>query len=321
VNQNELFEKIIAGNIVGLGKGITLVEANTELKRKQAAQLIDMLLPYTGSAIKIGITGVPGVGKSTFIESFGLYLISLGYKVAVLAIDPSSSINHGSILGDKTRMELLSVHPNAFIRPSASGGSLGGVTYKTLEASILCDAAGYNIILIETVGVGQSETEVSEISDYMLLLMLAGAGDELQGIKRGIMELADGIAITKADGQNLQSATVARAEFARAIHFFPSNASGCIPSVHICSSLLNSGLDELWESIESYINTTKLNGFFENKRNSQKLKHFKKLFIAYIQQQYTNNPIYAAQIQDLEDQVIKGEISPYSAILKLFSNE
>lgn len=242
-----------AGNIAVLSKAITLIESS-KLEHKQLAQeLIDAILPFAGKSVRIGITGVPGVGKSTFIESFGMHLIAEGKKVAVLAIDPSSSISKGSILGDKTRMEKLSIHPNAFIRPSASSGSLGGVTYKTHEATLLCEAAGFDTIIIETVGVGQSETEVSTITDFFLLLMLAGAGDELQGIKRGIMEMADGIAITKADGANATKAKGARAEYANALHFLPPSESGWIPEVKTCSSYEGIGINEIHEMIEKFV--------------------------------------------------------------------
>ncbi|RYZ42943.1 MAG: methylmalonyl Co-A mutase-associated GTPase MeaB [Sphingobacteriales bacterium] len=255
------------GNIAMLSRAITLIESTRAEHQELAAQLIDAILPLTGKSTRVGITGVPGVGKSTFIEAFGMQLIEQGKKIAVLAIDPSSSISKGSILGDKTRMEKLSVHPQAFIRPSAASGSLGGVTYKTREATLLCEAAGFDTIIIETVGVGQSETEVSHITDFFLLLMLAGAGDELQGIKRGIMEMADGLAITKADGTNTDKAKAARSEYARALHFLPPHPSGWIPEVKVCSSYDNTGIETVTEMIDKYVHHQKANGYFERKRN------------------------------------------------------
>ena len=250
-----LKEGLLKGDIASLSRAITLIESTHPKHQALAAQLLDQVLPYSGKAMRIGITGVPGVGKSTFIESFGMHLIGLGKKVAVLAIDPSSNISKGSILGDKTRMEQLSVAPNAFIRPSAAAGSLGGLTYKTREASLLCEAAGFDIIIIETVGVGQSETEVRNICDFFLLLMLAGAGDELQGIKRGIMEMADGLVITKADGNNVQKAKSARSEYARALHFLPPAASGWHPEVSLCSSIDGTGIEAAYAMIENFSST------------------------------------------------------------------
>jgi LAO/AO transport system kinase len=218
---------------------------------------------------RLGITGVPGVGKSTFIESFGLEVINRGHKLAVLAIDPSSQLSKGSILGDKTRMEQLSIHPKAFIRPSPSSGSLGGVARKTKESIIICEAAGYDYIFIETVGVGQSETAVHQLTDFFLLLMLAGAGDELQGIKRGIMEMADGMVITKADGSNTDKAKMARGEYARALHLFPPTESNWIPEVLTCSSAENKGIKEVYDMIDKYKRHTITNHFFETKRANQ----------------------------------------------------
>lgn len=274
---NEYLDGLRSSNIAVLSKAITLIESKHAEHQELAQQLIDTVLPMTGNSVRIGITGVPGVGKSTFIEAFGMYLIGAGKKVAVLAIDPSSNISKGSILGDKTRMEQLSIQKNAFIRPSASGGSLGGLTWKTREATLLCEAAGFDTIIIETVGVGQSETEVSTICDFFLLLMLAGAGDELQGIKRGIMEMADGIAITKADGANADKAKGARAEFANALHFLPPHPSGWIPEVKVCSSLANTGITDVWQMIEKYVQHQYANGYFKEKRNEQNSLAFRKL--------------------------------------------
>ncbi|HEY1037818.1 MAG TPA: methylmalonyl Co-A mutase-associated GTPase MeaB [Bacteroidia bacterium] len=315
---NEYVDGLKAGNIAVLSKAITLIESKNPGHRKLAQKLIDVILPLTGNSVRIGITGVPGVGKSTFIEAFGMLLIEKGKKIAVLAIDPSSNISKGSILGDKTRMEKLSVHPNAFIRPSASGGSLGGVTYKTREATLLCEAAGFDTIIIETVGVGQSETEVSTICDFFLLLMLAGAGDELQGIKRGIMEMADGIAITKSDGTNEAKAKAARAEFANALHFLPPHASGWIPEVKVCSSLANTGIDEVWSMIEKFTAHQKLKNAFEAKRMEQNAFAFRKLLDEQIRMVFMDKPGFEEAIHKLELEVSKGKLSPYSAVKTVF---
>jgi LAO/AO transport system kinase len=244
------------GDVAVLGQAITLVESALTKHRSIAETLIEKCLPLSGKSIRIGITGVPGVGKSTFIEAWGNYLTSLGHKVAVLAVDPSSQTSKGSILGDKTRMNDLAINPKAFIRPSPSAGSLGGVAQKTRESIILCEAAGFDVILIETVGVGQSETAVHSMTDFFLLLMLSGAGDELQGIKRGIMEMADHLTITKADGDNLKKAKLAASEYKNALHLFPAQESGYTPQVSICSALEKTGLDSIWSTIESYKNTT-----------------------------------------------------------------
>ncbi len=306
-----------AGDIAILSKAITLIESS-KLEHKQLAQeLIDAILPFTGKSVRIGITGVPGVGKSTFIESFGMHLIEEGKKVAVLAIDPSSSISKGSILGDKTRMEKLSIHPNAFIRPSASSGSLGGVTYKTREATLLCEAAGFDTIIIETVGVGQSETEVSTISDFFLLLMLAGAGDELQGIKRGIMEMADGIAITKADGANATKAKGARAEYANALHFLPPNESGWIPEVKTCSSYEGIGINEIHEMIKKFVHHQTTKGFFDLKRKEQNLFAFRRLLDEQLKNNFLAQKAVMDKMKQLEQDVLIGTISPYSAVYRL----
>lgn len=320
INIKEYLQGLQAGNIAILSKAITLIESKNPEHQKSAQQLIDEILPFAGNSVRIGITGVPGVGKSTFIETFGLHLISLGKKVAVLAIDPSSNISKGSILGDKTRMEQLSVHKNAFIRPSASGGSLGGLTYKTRETTLLCEAAGYDTILIETVGVGQSETEVSTICDFFLLLMLAGAGDELQGIKRGIMEMADGIAITKADGTNEQKAKTARAEYANALHFLPPHPSGWIPEVKVCSSLENKGIEEVWEMMEKFFRHQKANGFFEGKRNEQNLHAFRRLLDEQLRMMLLQKPGIHEMMWDLEAKIAAHVISPYSAVKLLIQH-
>lgn len=268
-SDEELKDLLISGNKTALGRGITLVESNQATHQKRAEKLVEACLPYAHKSIRIGITGVPGVGKSTFIESFGSYLVKSGKKVAVLAVDPSSSVSHGSIMGDKTRMENLVTEENAFIRPSPSEDSLGGVAKKTRESIILCEAAGFDVILIETVGVGQSETTVHSMTDFFLLLKLAGAGDELQGIKRGIVEMADAIVINKADGENLKAARDAKLEFNRALHLYPPKESTWQPKVSLCSALENTGITEVWEMIKKYMDLTKKNNYFEKNRQDQ----------------------------------------------------
>lgn len=268
-NTQDLISEIIKGNITALSRSITLVESSNPKHLKQANEIIKGCLQHKKNSVRIGITGVPGVGKSTFIEAFGMHLTSLGKKVAVLAVDPSSSLSKGSILGDKTRMEDLVKNKNAFIRPSPSGSSLGGVARKTRETIILCEAAGFDTIMIETVGVGQSETAVHSMVDFFLLLKLAGAGDELQGIKRGIIEMADAIAINKADGDNLKAAKLAKVEFNRALHLYPLKDSEWQPKVMLCSALHQEGIEDLWTMIESYVKHTSKNNYFNHHRKEQ----------------------------------------------------
>jgi len=264
-----LIEGIAAEDKTALSKAITIIESTAKKHKAQAKQLIEACLPKANKSVRIGITGVPGVGKSTFIEQFGTLLISKGKKVAVLAVDPSSTISKGSILGDKTRMEELVKEENAFIRPSASGDSLGGVARKTRETIILCEAAGFDWIIIETVGVGQSETAVHSMTDFFLLLKLAGAGDELQGMKRGIMEMADAIVINKADGENKKAAKLAKTEFNRALHLYPPKASGWTPKTMTCSALENEGIDDVHTLIRDYLKEEKASGYFQKKRDEQ----------------------------------------------------
>lgn len=270
IDPQKLVEEILKGNHTALSRAITLVESEQARHQALAKQIIDGCLPHANRSLRIGITGVPGVGKSTFIEAFGNYLIHEHQKkVAVLAIDPTSSVSHGSILGDKTRMEELVKQKHAFIRPTASGDSLGGVAKKTRESVILCEAAGYGIILIETVGVGQSETMVHSMTDFFLLLKLAGAGDELQGIKRGIMEMADAIVINKADGDNQVPAQKAKTEFTRALHLYPQKASKWQPQVLMASAIEQKGIDKVWQMITDFEQQTKENGYFQQHRNEQ----------------------------------------------------
>ncbi|MGY0392011.1 methylmalonyl Co-A mutase-associated GTPase MeaB [Bizionia sp. KMM 8389] len=268
-SSEQLITDILAGDITALSRAITLIESTNSLHAQQAHKVIKGCLPHANNSVRIGITGVPGVGKSTFIEAFGSFLSNSGKKIAVLAIDPSSSITKGSILGDKTRMSELVKDTNVYIRPSPSGDSLGGVARKTRETIILCEAAGFDTILIETVGVGQSETAVHSMVDFFLLLKLAGAGDELQGIKRGIIEMADSIAINKADGDNIKSAKIAKVEFNRALHLYPKKDSEWTPKVLLCSGLNHEGIDRIWETIETYVSITQENGYFNHRRYEQ----------------------------------------------------
>ncbi len=315
----ELVDGILAGNFTALSKGITLCESKRPEDRKLANDLVKACLPHSGNSIRIGITGVPGVGKSTFIESFGIYLIEKqNKKVAVLAVDPSSQLSKGSILGDKTRMNNLSVHPKAFIRPSPSSGSLGGVTHHSRESIILCEAAGFDTIIVETVGVGQSEIEVKEMTDFFLLLMLAGAGDELQGIKRGIMEMADGMLINKADGENLLNAKRAKREYQNALHLFPLAESGSSPKVEICSALESSNLEKAWSLLENYLTITNQNGYFERQRQEQLKAWFNKSIQEQVNLSLFGNKEIKEKISILEQQVEQRNISPTEAAEQVF---
>ena len=269
MTSGEFVEGILKGDITVLSRAVTLVESQVPEHQAIAQEVIEKCLPHAGNSRRIGITRVPGAGKSTSIDVFGLHVLRDGGKLAVLAIDPSSERTKGSILGDKTRMEKLSIHPNAFIRPSPSAGSLGGVARKTRETIVLCEAAGYNNIFVETVGVGQSETAVHSMVDFFLLIQLAGTGDELQGIKRGIMEMADGIVINKADGDNIDRAMLAKAQFQSALHLFPPTTSGWMPEVLTYSGYYELGIKEVWEMIDRYFAYVKGNGFFEQRRMAQ----------------------------------------------------
>ncbi len=316
INTSEIAKGILEGNRTLLSKAITLVESNREDHNDLAQSILKQILPQSGNSIRIGITGVPGVGKSTFIESFGNYLIEKGHRIAVLAIDPSSQRTKGSILGDKTRMESLSRSPSAFIRPSPSSGSLGGVARKTRESIYLCEAAGFDIIIIETVGVGQSETQVHSMVDFFLLLMLAGAGDELQGIKRGIMEMADLIAINKADGKNEAYATRARAEYESALHLFPLPDSKWIPRAITCSGLGGSGIEEIWNLIDDYKNTTVKNSYFYENRKEQMKMWFEETLKEAVLDQFYDRVGVKESIASAEERVFNGK----SSVLKEIKN-
>lgn len=310
---------ILSGDITVLSRAITLIESTKAEHQELGGKVIDGIMHKTGQSFRLGITGVPGVGKSTFIESFGLHLVNNGHRLAVLAIDPSSQKSKGSILGDKTRMEKLSVHANAFIRPSPSSGTLGGVTKNTFETILLCEAAGFDFIIVETVGVGQSEIAVSQMTDFFLLLMLAGAGDELQGIKRGIMEMADALLITKADGNNLQKAKNAKTEYAHALHLFPPSESGWIPKVEICSSIQNEGIKEALQIIESYKNLSITNGYFSLKRKQQLSDWLHYSISEQLKEKFYNHPSIKEELKNIEKNLDSGKINPYRIASELIS--
>ncbi|HPF97850.1 MAG: methylmalonyl Co-A mutase-associated GTPase MeaB [Flavobacteriaceae bacterium] len=304
---------VLSGDRVILSRAITVVESNLESDKVLAKTIIQEILPHSGNSIRIGITGVPGVGKSTFIEAFGKYLIKLGHKVAILSIDPSSQRSKGSILGDKTRMEQLSGMEEAYIRPSASGETLGGVANKTGESMLLCEAAGYDVILIETVGVGQSETAVHGMTDFFLLLMLAGAGDELQGIKKGIMEMADMVVINKADADNVQKSERARVQYQNALHLFPLAESGWSPVVTKASSVENTGIERVWEEIMKYKELVTTNGYFENNRNHQKIKWLYNNINDELKRLFYNSKDIESKLSLLKEDIISSKVSPVEA--------
>lgn len=319
---NDYVNGILNGDITLLSKAVTLVESANAKHQQLAQDIITQCLPHSGNSIRVGITGVPGVGKSTFIEALGNYITKQGGKLAVLAIDPSSERTKGSILGDKTRMEELSGHKNAYIRPSPAAGTLGGVARKTRETIILCEAAGFNHIFIETVGVGQSETAVHSMTDFFLLLMLAGAGDELQGIKRGIMEMADIIAINKADGNNTEKAQLARIQYNNAIHLFPKKDSGWEPNVLTCSATQKTGIAEVWGQIEMYRNLTLENGYFYGKRNQQATYWMHETIQEQLKRNFYDDPEIRLKIKELEKQVLEDKLSSFMAagqLLQMFS--
>jgi LAO/AO transport system kinase len=309
----DFIEGIRTGNRMVLSKAITMIESSLPRHQQIAQEIVDQCLPFSGNSIRIGITGVPGVGKSTFIEALGTTLTAKGHHLAVLAIDPSSEKTKGSILGDKTRMEKLASDPNAFIRPSPSAGSLGGVARKTKEIIILCEAGGFDTIFVETVGVGQSETTVHSMVDFFLLLMLSGAGDELQGIKRGIMEMADMIVINKADGDNLVKAQSARNEFANAIHFFPPSISGWTPQVDICSATTKEGIQRVWEMIEKYKKLTVENGYFQKNRMDQNRNHFYNSIHENLLSRFYSKKDIKQVLLAFEEKVTIGQLTPFSA--------
>ncbi|MEL1242062.1 methylmalonyl Co-A mutase-associated GTPase MeaB [Flavobacterium flavipallidum] len=313
LSTEEYISGIISADITILSKAITLIESNNPNDFADANTIINACLPKANKSIRIGITGVPGAGKSSFIEVYGKHLTSQGKKVAVLTIDPSSSISHGSILGDKTRMEDLVKDSNAFIRPSASGETLGGVARKTRETITLCEAAGFDTIIIETVGVGQSETAVHSMTDFFLLVQIAGAGDELQAIKRGIMEMADAIVINKADGDNIEKAKLVKTEMNRALHYFPQKKSGWSPKAITCSTKTNEGILEVSQIISEYIESTKNNGFFDRKRAEQNEYWLLETINENLKQDFFNHPQIQEALEKTKKAVQNDETSPFAA--------
>ena len=321
LNQKNLLNNILNGDTVSLSRAITLIESKKNSDRKLANNILkECLSKNKKTSIRIGITGVPGVGKSTFIEALGTYLSKLEKKVAVLAVDPSSSITRGSILGDKTRMKNLVKDPSVYIRPSPAGNELGGVSNKTRESIILCESAGYDIILIETVGVGQSETSVYEMVDYFLLLKLAGAGDELQGIKRGIIEMADSIIINKSDGDNISAANQAQSEFSLALSLYPVKLSKWKPKVTTCSSINNNGIEEIWKDICDYFKLTKKNGYFLINRNNQKKNWLMQTINNRIQDDFYNDSKTVIEIDNQIELLKKNKTTVLAAAEKIIKN-
>lgn len=317
---DDYIQGILKGERAILSKAITMIESNRPDHYDLAQQIVEKCLPYAGKSVRIGITGVPGVGKSTFIDTFGNMLTDLDRKVAVLAVDPSSERSGGSILGDKTRMEELGKNAKAFIRPSPSAGSLGGVARKTRETIIVCEAAGFDTILVETVGVGQSETAVYGMVDFFLLLMLAGAGDELQGIKRGIMEMCDALFITKADGSNINAANSAKVQYKNALHLLPPTESGWIPPTGVCSALTKDGVRNVWDTILEYQEFTSKKGYFDKKRKEQDKLIIYETIKEKLEQDFFNNPKIAKDLPTFEKDVVDKKLSAYTAAKKLLDS-
>lgn len=310
---NALAAQVIQGNISAISKALTLVESSNFEFHQIGLQLVNKITSQHKNTIRLGVTGVPGVGKSTFIEALGLHLLKQNHKIGILAIDPSSTKTKGSILGDKTRMEQLSQHPNVFIRPTPSSGTLGGAAKTTRESIAILEAAGYNIIFVETVGVGQSEVAVSSMVDYFLLLMLPGAGDELQGIKRGIMEVADGIVINKAEGEFEKKAMLAKKQLENALHLFPAPASGVTTKVLLSSALQQKGINKVWNHVSSFIEQTKKSGYFDAKRKQQALYWFNEALKLELEQTFLNLPQVKDSFKNYQDLVISEKASPFAA--------
>ena len=317
---HELKEGIIKGDRAKLAKGITLVESNASHHLDHAQELLQAILPHTGNSMRIGISGVPGAGKSTFIETFGTYLCDRGHKVAVLAVDPSSSVNGGSILGDKTRMEELARNPHAFIRPSPSEGTLGGVHRKTRETMLLCEAAGFDVILIETVGVGQSEAIVRSMVDFFMLLVLTGAGDELQGMKKGILELVDGIVVNKADGENIPLAIRTKSEYSRILHFLQPATKGWAGKAYTCSAITGKGIPELWDVMNEFSDLTKESGVFQERRRMQSKEWLYSLMDHQLKTMFYKNETVKSLLPMLENQVMSGNKTVTAAVKQAFQS-
>ncbi len=317
LSTEEYVKGILEGNITTLSQAITLIESSNPDHYAQAQEIIERCLPHAGRSVRIGITGVPGAGKSTFIEAVGNRVTSLRHKLAVLAIDPSSERSGGSILGDKTRMESISANPDVFIRPSPSAGSLGGVARKTRETIVLCEAAGFDVIFIETVGVGQSETAVHSMVDLFMLLQISGAGDELQGIKRGIMEMADLMVITKADGENIHKAELAKTQFQSALRLFPVPESQWRPKVYTCSAVSGVGLEEVWRGVEEFLEHTQANGFFQHNRNKQNKYWMYETIDETLKNSFYQDPRIEGEIAGFEQQVLDDKLSSFIAAKRL----
>ncbi|MDC1517270.1 methylmalonyl Co-A mutase-associated GTPase MeaB [Cyclobacteriaceae bacterium] len=311
---DQLKSGVLSGDRLVLSQAITLCESQLPEDQRSATQLIDSILSHTGTSLRIGVTGIPGVGKSTFIEAFGLFLIEKGHRIAVLSIDPTSSLNQGSILGDKTRMNELSQNRNAYIRPSPTSGHLGGISEKTRENMLLCEAAGFDVILIETVGVGQSEVAVKDLSDFLLLLMIAGAGDELQGIKRGLMELADMILVNKSDGENIEESLRTKIIFEQALHYFPQNINHWTVPIETISSRQPKNLDQVWKYIDQYISITKANDYFYANRKNQNLQWFREGLSNQLLKHVFQDSKLSSKKKEIEEAILQGNQSVKSGI-------
>ena len=316
---DQYVQGVLEHNRAVLAQAITLVESNSPVHLGMAQEMLKKLLPHSGKSIRIGITGVPGAGKSTFIEALGSMLCERGHRVAVLAVDPTSPVTRGSILGDKTRMEKLSRNPHAFIRPSATGGTLGGVNRKTRETILLCEAAGFDVILVETVGVGQSETTVRSMVDFFLLLMLTGAGDELQGIKKGVIEIADALLVNKADGDNRQRALLAASEYNRVLHYLQPATEGWQTKAYLCSALTGEGVPEIWSVVETFQDEMSRSGGLQARRQQQLRDWMYSMAEEYVRAHFFGNPAVAKTMSDVEAAVLRGELSPTAAVQELIA--